>query len=339
MTDPTDATEIIAAIDAGASRCRCVIVDSAARLLATATGPGAAFVPAEASRCAATIRACVAEAARSASIRLPLDGLSLGVAGIGREAERAAFIEALSPDDLARRVVVTHDAEAALWGAIPSGHGIVVIAGTGAIAFGRNRSGHRARAGGWGREIDDEGGGWWLGARILSAVLRAYDGRGPATALTAAVLSATGATDPEQLITWLRAPSRSAKEVASLALLADRAAAEGDAVADSLLDQAADALVEMAVACFRQLSQDPPTHLSTLGGLFAASAALRDRFRDRLSSLVPSLAVVPPHLPPVLGAVVNFFYEVRGHVPTDTIAALKAMAPALPGDWGYEQSN
>ncbi len=331
--------QLIGAVDAGASRCRCVIVDAAGRLLATATGPGAAFSPTRAAQSATVIRRCVTEAARQADADLPLAGLSLGVAGIGRDAERGAFLEALRPNELAARTVATHDAEAALWGAIPSGHGIIVIAGTGAIAFGRSRSGQRARAGGWGREIDDEGGAWWLGTRVLAAVMRAYDGRGPATALTAAALSATGCDEPEQLITWLRTEGRTAKDVASLALLADGAARDGDAVATALLDDAATALCEMAAACHRALAPDAPNNLSLLGGLFAASAELRRRFAQKLAALVPAAVIVPPRLPAVFGAVVNFWHETGRQIDASLLAILESQVEKLPGDWGYERRD
>ena len=333
------AAKRIAAVDAGASRCRCVIVDGSGRVVGVASGPGGAFSPSRAAECAATIRRCVVEAAERAGAGLPLYGLALGVAGIGRDAERSAFLETLRPDDLAARVVATHDAETALWGAIPSGHGIIVIAGTGAIAFGRSRSGRRARAGGWGREIDDEGGAWWLGTRVLAAVMRAYDGRGLATALTAAALNATGCGEPEELITWLRAEGRTPKDVASLALLADEAAQAGDPVADRLLGQAADALAEMAVACHRSLAPDAPKEMALLGGLFAASAELRRRFTEKLTAAALDLAVVPPRLPAVFGAVVNFWHETGERIPDDLLATLESQIEKLPGDWGYDRRD
>ena len=78
-------------------------------------------------------------------------------------------------------VLVVNDALVALEAGAGDGPGIVLIAGTGSICYGRNEEGQAARAGGWGYMLGDEGSGWWIGRRALSAVMRQFDGRGPAT--------------------------------------------------------------------------------------------------------------------------------------------------------------
>ncbi|MBC7287257.1 MAG: hypothetical protein H5T86_04255 [Armatimonadetes bacterium] len=339
MTETQFLQDVISAVDAGASRCRCAVVDASAKVLAVSSGPGAAFSLSAPDASIEVIRRCVLEAADRAGVELPLDGLSLGVAGIGREPERQVFAERMRSLGLARRIVATHDAEIALWGAVPSGEGAVVIAGTGAIAVGRSRTGAQARAGGWGREIDDEGGAWWLGARVLAAVLRAHDGRGPETALTGAVLQTTGCSHPEQLITWLRSSGRSPRDVAELALLADRAAAAGDEVAIKLLDEAAGALAEMATACVRRLGPDSPKEIALLGGLFASSAYLRRRFCRAVAAALPDVRIVQPRLPPIFGAVINYWRQSGREVRDELIQALEGQISVLPEDWGYERQR
>ena len=68
------------------------------------------------------------------------------------------------------RVVVVNDALVALEAAIPGGPGVVIISGTGSIAYGRNAAGEAARAGGWGYVLGDEGSGYWIGRAALRAV-------------------------------------------------------------------------------------------------------------------------------------------------------------------------
>src|ERR1700733_7704143 len=77
--------------------------------------------------------------------------------------------------------------------------GIVVIAGTGSIAYGRNAGGEAARAGGWGHMIGDEGSGYWIGREALAAVMRGADGRGPETGLTAEILAHFDVEDVSRL--------------------------------------------------------------------------------------------------------------------------------------------
>ena len=98
------------------------------------------------------------------------------------------------------RILVTNDALIALVAGAGVGPGVVVIAGTGSIAYGRNAHDEAARAGGWGYILADEGSGFWIGRQALRAVVRAADGRGPATALTPLVLEFFGVTRAEQLV-------------------------------------------------------------------------------------------------------------------------------------------
>src|SRR5512132_3314581 len=83
----------------------------------------------------------------------------------------------------AARLLVTHDALAALYAGNPAGCGVVLISGTGSIAYGRNEEGEEDRAGGWGHLIGDEGSAVWCGLEALRAIAHAVDGRGAATRL------------------------------------------------------------------------------------------------------------------------------------------------------------
>src|SRR5437764_3315818 len=94
-----------------------------------------------------------------------------------------------------RRLIVTNDAVSALAGATASGQGIITIAGTGSIAFGRNASGRTARAGGWGYIFGDEGSGFDIVRQALRAALRMEEGWGPSTRLREVLIEATGSRD------------------------------------------------------------------------------------------------------------------------------------------------
>jgi N-acetylglucosamine kinase-like BadF-type ATPase len=320
-------------VDAGASRCRCVVLASQGRLVGWADGLGSAYHPHAPDRCLRTIVACVREAA--AALQLPAAGLGLGVAGLGRPAPRHWFLQALRRFQLAKHIVATHDAEIALWGAMPGGSGVVVIAGTGAIAYGRTAQGREARAGGWGREIDDEGGGWWLGREALAAVARAHDGRGPQTALTALLLAATGCPAPPQLIDWVRSPERTPAEIAALSLQVERAAQQGDQVARSLLRRAGQALADMLAACARQLGEEVAPQAALVGGLAAQAPSLRRCFAAAARRRMPSLALIPARLPAVLGAVIKLWRVLRRPVDEALLATLEEQAKLLPQGWGY----
>src|SRR5438445_1390170 len=107
-----------------------------------------------------------------------------GIAGADHPAHRQEVIDSLSIFFPRGNFTVDNDARIALTGAVGYGGGVVVIAGTGSVAFGRNEAGQETRAGGWGPIVGDEGSGFGIARAALGAIVRAWDGRGPETRMT-----------------------------------------------------------------------------------------------------------------------------------------------------------
>src|SRR5205085_2564078 len=160
------------------------------------------------------VRAAFAAAGRT---RGPVASACLGLAGADRPEDQAVIREWAERVRLAGQVEVTSDAAILLAAGTPEGWGLVLIAGTGSIAFGRAADGRRARAGGWGHLLGDEGSAYALVMAALQAVARAADGRGPATGLTERLLARLGVSQPQGLIT---AVYRSGRDRADLVVLA-----------------------------------------------------------------------------------------------------------------------
>jgi N-acetylglucosamine kinase-like BadF-type ATPase len=123
-----------------------------------------------------------------------------GLAGAGRESEQTRIANWAVARGIAAKVRVVGDAEPILAAASPENCGIALICGTGSLAWGRNRAGEIARAGGWGYLLGDEGSGYAIALSGLRAAMRAADGRGPPTDLLGALLQKLQADSPEQLI-------------------------------------------------------------------------------------------------------------------------------------------
>ena len=138
----------------------------------------------------------------------------------------------------------------------PGGVGIVVVSGTGSIAFGVDPGGRTARSGGWGYLLGDEGSAFWLGHAAVRLGIRAADGRGPATTLYERICDHLEVTVPDGLVAWFYDQELSRHRVARLAKIVEEAAQDGDETADRLLDQAARHLVRAANAVDRQLDFD-----------------------------------------------------------------------------------
>src|SRR5204863_821295 len=121
------------------------------------------------------------------------------IAGVDRDDEAQVVRAMMRRIGYKSRILVVNDALIALVAGAGDNPGIVVIAGTGSIVYGRSAAGEAARAGGWGHMIGDEGSGYWIGREALAAVMRAADGRGPSTALTAEILRHFGVADVSHL--------------------------------------------------------------------------------------------------------------------------------------------
>lgn len=197
----------------------------------------------------------------------------------------------------------THDAEIALLGATAGQPGIIVIAGTGSMAFGRNAAGVTARAGGWGYLFGDEGGAFDLTRRALRAALQFEEGWGRATALREMLLDATEATDANTLMhRFYNQFSNSA--IASLAPIATQAADQGDQVALEIIDRAAGKLAWFAEGVYRQLfCARESVPVAYTGGVFQ-SAQLRDAFARRVRDAIGCEAA-PPQFGPAAGAILE----------------------------------
>ncbi len=198
---------------------------------------------------------------------------------------------------------ITHDAEIALIGATAGEPGIVSIAGTGSIAFGRNAAGRTARAGGWGYLFGDEGGAFDLVRRALRAALQFEEGWGPATSLHKGLLEAAGAGSANDLLHRFYAVT-ARQDVAAFAPRVTECAEAGDSVAQSILAESADALSSYVEGVYRALfSASELVTVAYIGGVFRSTGLLR-AFAERVRTRIGCEAV-SPRFSPAAGALLE----------------------------------
>jgi glucosamine kinase len=297
-------TDFVAGADGGGSKTRLILADIAGAPVADVTGPGSAMAPGRADHSAHIIGDLLKQALTEANVpEEKVKALVVGVAGVGRANEQRALTVALEDLELADEVVVEGDGEIALTDAFGAGPGIMLISGTGSIAYGRSPSRVAARCGGWGPAFGDEGSGAWIGRKALAIVASAADGREPATALTGAILTAAQVNEPSELIPWGIAATP--RELAALAPVVFNAASAGDVRANSLVGLAVEELVlhirALAIKLFIDERAAIPVALS--GGLLHKGSLLRKRLEQRLKSAVPGAQVRPAEIIPARGAV------------------------------------
>jgi glucosamine kinase len=291
-------------VDGGGSHTRVLVCDDAGRELSTAEGEGSAVRPGDASRSAGIIVQAIQRALAQASLRAgPARIACVGVAGVGRADERDALADSLDEAGVANEVLVLPDAIIALEDAFGPDAGVLLLSGTGSVAFARGPTGTVARCGGWGPVCGDEGSGAWIGRHALGVVTAADDGREPETSLTGPLLSAAGVQHVDELIAW--ASSATPAELALLAPTVLEVAATGDLRANSVVTMAVEELGLHVRALARRLFFDERAAfpLAVSGGLLARGTLLRKRLEHRLKSLTPGAQLHPADVVPVRGAV------------------------------------
>jgi N-acetylglucosamine kinase len=309
-------------VDGGQSGTIALIGDEAGRVLGA--GSGGPCNHAEAAEGRQKLVRAVGDSVAAACAPAGLDvravrfaAACFGMSG-GPEDKQAILREILRADV----VVVTDDAVIALAGATAGEPGIVTIAGTGSIAFGRNAAGRTARTGGWGYIFGDEGSAFDIARQALRAALRAEEGWGTPTALGRALLDATGSADANGALHRFYTPDWPRSRVAALAPLVDEAAMAGDAVARDILRNAAQQLAVLTSSVRGQLwKPGEPARVAWTGGAFR-SRILLERYRC-LVELEDGNRTGPPEYNPAAGALIEAYSAVGLQPRLRGVPALK----------------
>lgn len=293
-------------VDGGQSSTTALLGDETGRVLGYGRGGPCNHVQASEGRAKflGAMEGCLAPAFAQAGIDRSTARIVHAFCGFsGGPADKEALLHEIG---LAEHIHVDNDALIALSGATAGEPGIITIAGTGSIAYGRNAAGKSARAGGWGFAFGDEGGGFDLTRQALRAALRMEEGWGPSTSLRAVLLEATGEKDANSLLHAFYTTSYPRPKIASFSKLVDQAAMDGDGVARDLLNAAAQQLAGYAGAVRGQLFEQGETaRVAYIGGVWK-SEWLRARFTS-LVELVDGNVVGPPIFPPAAGALLEAY--------------------------------
>ncbi len=301
---PLDPTPLVVGIDGGGTRTRVVLADAHGTVLARTEGPGTALSPGHESVAADIIKSLIADVLAAAERTETRPAVCvIGVAGAGQERAAQALWSALATRRVADDVSVQADATIAMDDAFGDSAGVLLIAGTGSVAYSRAPDGRLERCGGWGPNVGDEGSAGWLGRRALSVVTASHDGREPETALTGAVLTALEFESIEEIIPW--AADAKPSDLAALVPVIAQVAATGDLRANALISLCVEELVlhvrTLARRCFVDERAAVPVALA--GGLMSKGSLVRKRLEQRLRSAVPGATVHGEDVDAARGAV------------------------------------
>ncbi len=289
----------VVGIDAGGTKTIGLLADETGRICAEAKGGGANLhVQGELG-----VEKVLYEVLEALDPPEPISAVCLGMAGVARPKEKRVIEGVLRRLGLRWSVRIEPDAYVALVaGAQDERTGIVLVSGTGSIAYGVNAAGQTARSGGWGYLLGDEGSAYWLGHAALRRAIRAADGRGPETALADMLAKRLDLEVPAGLVWWFYDHELFRYRVADLAPLVQEASDAGDAAAEELLDEAAWHLARTVQAVDRKLQFEDSYPLVVAGGAFKACPSLFGRLEERLG--LPQARVKRLVDQPALGAVI-----------------------------------
>jgi N-acetylglucosamine kinase-like BadF-type ATPase len=293
---------IVLGVDGGGSKTHAVIVDDQGQLLGFATNGPSNWETAGLRGAQDAIREAAERALSFGGRRFDeLRSAAFGLAGLDWDSDVPRLTGMVDGMGLPCEYALVNDAFVALRAGVPDGYGVVLVAGTGAVAAGRNRAGKTFRTPGQGAILGDEGSASDVSDEAVRAVANAYTGRGPATALTEELCSLAGCRSAEEL---LEQYSRGVQAPRTAAPAVMRAAAAGDEVARRIVAWAGRALGESAVLVARRLDMlDQRFDVVLSGGLFrTGSEQLLGVMSEVVHPHAPGARLSPLSPPPVVGA-------------------------------------
>ncbi len=239
-------------MDGGGTRTRLAVFEGAKECFRCETG-GINYNSFSAEEIRAHLAEAVSEMVQSGFPVADCEGVGIGAAGVSNP-EAAPFLQQVLRElGFTCPVVVEGDQDAALAGAVGTGAGILLIAGTGSVCVGKDEKGNKYRSGGFGHIIDDAGSAYVVGRDILTAIVRAEDGRGTETALRAPVFEALQVKDTGELISYVYSSDRTKKDIAALAVCLSEKLILKDTVAGEIARHAVEEQALLVQAVLRKM--------------------------------------------------------------------------------------
>jgi N-acetylglucosamine kinase len=294
----------ILAIDGGGTRTRCLLIDGAGNTLGSGSGGPSNHLLVDRETVRRSLIDATAFALAGAGMQSDeVSIVSAGLAGVDYNGNGAAEMAELLNDIGFANTLIEGDMVIAHTGALAGEPGVLALAGTGSSVLGVGEDGRRIKIGGWGPVFGDEGSAYRIGQAALRAAARDFDGRGPMTGLTSAVVEDLGINNFGESIDAVYLRPMEPRQIARLSEVVNRCAGSGDRVAIDILTSAGGELAECAAAAVRRLGISVGTvKVSYQGSVVTASEIVRESFCRAVSSEVAEVTVTAPRFPPVIGA-------------------------------------
>jgi N-acetylglucosamine kinase len=288
--------------DGGGTKTDCVLLDANGNVIGEGRGGPANPLRSGYEVAFSSLREAAAGAIAAGKIRLgEITGVCAGLAGAGRRSVVRRMIVFLSEEFPAALTQVATDYEVALESAVGSAPGVVLIAGTGSVAYGRNAAGETARAGGYGPLLGDEGSAFEIGRRAVAAVARSRDMDAPVTVMAEMISAALDCPDWDDLM--LRIMKNPDDVFPKLFPVVAAAANSEDSAAKEIMFASAIGLGNLAMIVIRRLGmKGQQFSLVKCGGVFGRCHMLDSLLDSVLASGALRAKISRLEISPAVGA-------------------------------------
>ncbi len=248
----------------------------------------------------------------------------LGLAGAGRKSDQLEIKRLFDKTSFQGKIYVDSDAIIALAGAFGTKPGIILISGTGSICFGKNQQGQMVRSGGWGYLLGDEGSGYFIGNNAIIAALKDFDGRGERTRLLPEIVSFFQVKSIEEIIPLIYQNKITRVQIADLAPLVFRVAAEGDFIAEEIIKRTGKELGILARAVAVKLGfEGEEINVALIGSIFKQKDYLINHISKELFEISWNISIKEPMFEPSVGAALMAMQRSNIEINEDLLENLK----------------
>lgn len=288
-------------LDGGGTKTAVTIVDESGNVVHTFTSGAINYNGQDEASVGASLEEIFRMIASVCNGLIHCEQVCIGAAGISNPTVTTRLESSVRACGYEGGLIITGDQDTALCGAHNRELGIILIAGTGSICYGKNEAGDTHRAGGYGYLIDDEGSGYSIGRDLLSAVVRAHDGRLSETVIAKMVFEQLGMTSIQQIIGFVYDKQTNKKDIAALAPILSKACELGDEAALAIADKSARSLLELVVPVAEKLSMQDGT-LAIAGSALLKNSFIQTAFIDLLKERYPAMTCITPKRDAASGA-------------------------------------
>lgn len=299
---------LVLGVDGGGSGCRAIVADVQGRILSVQTGRPCNYQNSNPGDTQFVLSELLKQTVEDLRVANPnVECAVFGMAGLDTDADakilRQVVATALRDSGIdAQRVEVENDGIVTLYGFVGQGPGVLVLSGTGSIAWGVKPGSLPIRSGGWGHRLGDEGSGYAIGKNALLAVFHGHDGRGPVTGMESHILDVLGCTSISDVAEWAYSTGYSVSRIAGLAPTVLQLAKEGNPRAREVIARAADDLTSLITAVVNRLKLDTKFDMALYGGILENNPFLHNQIVERIVRHHPNCRLISNSFPSSLGA-------------------------------------